>query len=343
MKTLVALLICFASACERPDSTLTVTLSPERLEMRDKNIAYQGNGTFTVHVTAVSDHEAVDMNLRALSAELTVAADTGSTPAPSKVMLLRSDEDPHTFEGAAMLAWPLGGPVVVIARVAGIQGQLRLTIDQPRMTLAIAPDAPDPGTGTSSVQFCVVSSARAGTVAVHLENATFTGTTTTDTMLALTRGDCPVDAAVPLTKDVPPESHATLSLTTKSANPSIAATLPSATAGATPLDFLAAHTISVEIPAAVARLELTAPASARTGTVVTAQARASTAMGGPVKGVIVAFSASAEVTFITATASTDTDGQATTQFVMPELDGGALLVHVAGGQRQDTATITTAP
>ena len=350
MKALVAAIALIAAGCGVEASSLVVMIEPEAAELRGGNIMYQAGGAFTVHVEAVTDAADVDTSLQALAAELTVADDRGAMSATGKVSLVRSASNPHVFLGTAMLGWPAGGAVTVTARVAGVEAAQRLTIATPEVALVVARAQPVPGTRSADVAFCVVSSARDGSVVLHLERATFTGTAEVDRTAALVRGPCAIagaDVAIPAPAELVIESHAALSLTTRSETPAISAALPAPTAGAAALAMITAQAIAVVVPPPVASLTFVSiPIAARAGTVITAQVEATTGPGGTgrgIKGVTVSFVASASLTFIPPTAATDDQGFATTMFVMPELRGGSLIVGATGAELLTSATIAAAP
>jgi len=345
-----AALALLGAGCELPESSLAITIEPEATELRGDKIVYQASGAFMVRVTAVTDAGDVDTNLRSLAAQLAIKTDTGEISGESETTLVRSATDRHVFLGSGSLTWPQGGAVTVAARVAGIEASRQLMIDTPEIALVVARPQPDTGTSSVGLAFCVVSSARAGSVALHLESAAFTGTADTDRTAALIRGSCPI-ADANIATHAPPElaieSYAALSLTTRSTRPAIAAVLTSPIAGAPPLDTLDAATFPVVVPPPVASLSFVSlPSTALVGAVITARVQATTGPAGtgkPVKGVVVTFSASASVTFVPPMLATDDLGVAETSFVMPNVGGGSLIVGASGAQRQTSATIATGP
>jgi hypothetical protein len=339
VKVLVVLAIL--SGCTQPENnTLSLALSADMLEQSDGVIVYQGYGSFLVTVTAKTE-PTTDTNLATLAAELVISTDGGTSGPATKATLVRSASDARMFAGTAMLSWPLGGDILVTAKVAGVEKSEPFTIAKPEIALVFGAPSPNTGTASVDVPFCIVSSVRGASVVVHLEAATFAGTADVDKTAPLLREGCTLTGVTP-----PPglvvQSHATLGLTTLAAMPTVSVTLTSPVMSAAPLAYIAPMSpMGVVVPPKVKTVRFTtpiAPASAQVGHVVPVSVLAVDANDLPVQGVSVSFSSSAEVVFVPATTKTNGSGAATTSFVMPDLDGGSLLISATGAAPLEIAT-----
>lgn len=330
----VLLLVAVLVGCDDPENnSLEVTINAGSSEQTGGVIIYQGNGTFTVTVTATTGEDDQDHKLQALAAELLVVGDGAPPTAVTKATLSRVED--HVYRGNATLAWVPGGVVNVIARVAGIEKKQQLTIRKPRIALQVGSLSPSTGTATTDVPFCIVSTARGVSVSIHIDGATFSSSTDTDKTVPLLRGPCTLDPAtitVPPPTDLVVESHATLSLTTSTPNVAVSAVLASPIVGAPPLDViqtLSPGTITVP-PKVDSVVFVTPPASGHAGDVVTLTVKVTDAAGNPIKGVTEAFTSSdPDVVFLPATAKSNGAGLAQTSFVMPSA-GETLIVSATG-------------
>ena len=331
----VIIVAALLAACAH-ETEITLEVTPEPMELVMGEITHNGIGSFTVHVTATTDEDTADRNLQSLAVELQVSTAVGSSTAVTKGALIRSGD--HAFKGTFAQSWPQGGPIEMTVRAGGVQQSTPLIVNLPELELAPAIPVPDAAAANASLKFCVVSTTTAGSVSVHLQDATFMTMTPSDATAPLVRGPCPIAGAV-TPAGFEALSHAAFTLTSQSSAPTVAVSLANPIAGAPPLATILARTFPLVIPAAVNAIAFQSPpATAAPGTLVTLQVKASSSAG-PVKGVTLTFQASSELTFIPPSPKTDSAGLASTSFVMPNLGGALLLLGVAGGGEQDDTTI----
>jgi hypothetical protein len=316
-------------------------------------LLYGSGGAFSVDITAtVSPKGLVDSRTPPLHA--TVQLDETSTPVGATAIVMTQllpQSDGRTFFGSAPVVWPPGGSVHVRVSAAGYFDEQVVSLDVPRLSIQRASSMQ---LGTQLLlPFCVRSSTLNGAVAVHLDRATFLGTSNaSDVTAMLTPGDCAQTDAVADSVTFGVHSHAQLvglpavDLQTPPytvSSVAITATLQNSS----PPIFAYDGDAGVSPGFALIALFITAPLNntrVAPGTQVTLHASATYVHGDmnvPAADVPVSYQSTESGLSILPTSSvTDSAGMASATFLMPNLDGGVLVVDPIGGIDNTGVTLT---